>query len=234
MKKSHLLSMTAVLALLAAAPVPVLAANKATMDENPNLRDDDYITLSGTVGKIESGDEFELNYGSGKIKVDTNDFWPEMFKPDGEASNLAYRLKTGDKVTVSGRVDKSWLTENEIEAETLSYRTGSQITTFRNPNLQSNWTDRHFDYFREDGKLSLAGSVMRVVNDHEFILGYSGGNTIQVDTDGVDVPKTKPLTVGERVTVYGTFDKGLTERDEIQAEAIERSDYHMRLGSLQN
>lgn len=234
MKKNHLLSMTAVLALLAVAPAPVYAANEATSDENPNLKDDDYVTLSGTVGKMISGDEFELNYGSGKIKVDTNDFWPEIFKPDSEASNLAYKLKPGDRVTVSGRVDKSWLTENEIEAEAISYRTGSYTTTYRNPNLQSNWKDRHFDYFREDGKLSLAGSVTRIVNDHEFILGYGGGNSIQVDTDGLGVPKTNPFTVGERVTVYGTFDKGLTERDEIQAEAIERSDYYKRMGSAQN
>ena len=226
--------MTAILALLAATPAPVYAANEETMDENPNLKDEDYVTLSGTVGSILSGDEFELNYGSGKIKVDTNDFWPEMFKPDSEASNLAYRLKTGDKVTVSGRVDKSWLTANEIEAESISYRTGSSITTYRNPNAQSNWLDRHLDYFREGGRMSLAGTITKVVNDHEFILRYGNGNTIQVDTDGLGVPKTSPFVVGERVTVYGTFDKGLTERNEIQAEAIDRSDFYMRLGAVQD
>lgn len=226
--------MTAVLALLAAAPAPAYAANEITTDENPNLKDDDHVTLSGTVGTILSGDEFELNYGSGQIKVDTNDFWPEMFKPDSKASNLAYRLKTGDRVTVSGRVDKSWLTANEIEAESISIRNGSSITTYRNPKQQSNWLDRHLDYFREGGRMSLAGTVTQIVNDHEFILKYGSGSTIQVDTDGLEVPKTSPFVVGERVTVYGTFDKGLTERNEIQAEAIDRSDFYRRMSSLQD
>ena len=234
MKKSHLLSMTAVLALLAAAPAPLYAANESTTDENPNLKDEDYVTLSGTVGSILSGDEFELNYGSGKIKVDTNDFWPDMFKPGSEASNLAYRLKTGDKITVSGRVDKSWLTANEIEAEAISYQTGSYITTYRNPNAQSGWMDRNLDYFREGGRMSLAGTITQIVNDHEFILSYGSGTTIQVDTDGLGVPKNSPFVVGEHVTVYGTFDKGLIERNEIQAEVINRSDYLMRLGSVVN
>lgn len=230
MKKSRILSMTAAMALLAA--TQGYAANEVTQDENPNLRDEDYVTLSGTVGKILSGDEFELRYGSGTIKVDTNDYWPEIFNPSGDASNMAYRMKTGDKVTVSGRVDKSWLTANEIEAETISYRSGSSITTYRNPNLQSNWLDRNLDYFREGGRMSLAGKITQVVNDHEFILQYGGGNTIQVDTDGIDLRKSNPFAVGERVTVYGTYDKGLTERNEIQAEAIDRSDYYMRLGAV--
>ncbi len=197
------------------------AANRA----NPDLMHNDYVTLSGTVGKMVSGDEFELNYGSGVIRVDTNDTWPELFKAD--KARTVPMLKTGDRVTVTGRVDKNWMTANEIEAETVTFGSGNYTTTYRNPNTRGSWIDRNLDYFREGGRMSITGTVTEVKNDHEFILQYPGGS-MQVDTDGIAIPAASRIAVGERVTVYGTYDKGLTERNEIQAESIDRSAYYTR------
>lgn len=191
------------------------------------LTHNEYVTLSGTVGKVISADEFELNYGSGTIKVDTNDTWPEMFTRHKDRGNLPL-IKPGDNVTVSGRVDKNWLTANEIEAEMVTIATGNMTTTFRNPRNTGNIIQRNIGYFSKGGQMSLSGTVTEVKNDHEFILQYGSGNTIQVDTDTLSIPNDQRIAVGERVTVYGTFDKGLTERNEIQAEAIDRSDHYTR------
>ncbi|MBI1301759.1 MAG: NirD/YgiW/YdeI family stress tolerance protein [Alphaproteobacteria bacterium] len=216
------LSTTAVYATgntAAKTPTVAPAANSA------NLTHNDYVTLSGSVARIMDGDEFELNYGSGMIKVDTNDTWPELFK--AETNRVTNMLKTGDRVTVTGRVDKNWLTANEIEAEVISLSNGNSIVTYRNPASRNSWLDRNLDYFREGGRMSLTGTVTEVKNDHEFILQYGGG-TIQIDTDGVNIPSASRIAVGERVTVYGTYDKGLFERNEIQAEAIDRGGYYTR------
>jgi uncharacterized protein YdeI (BOF family) len=222
MKTSCLVSMTAMAALLAGAHAH---ATDAPMRSHADLTHNDYVTLSGTVGKVLSGDEFELNYGAGMIKVDTNDAWPELFQQDRDKA--AYRVKTGDRVTVTGRVDKNWMTANEIEAETITYGSGAMTTTYRHPKMRGTWFERNLDYFREGGRMSLTGTVTEIKNDHEFILQYAGG-TMQVDTDGIAIPSANRIAVGERVTVYGTYDKGLTERNEIQAEGIDRSDYYSR------
>lgn len=74
-----------------------------------SLQDGAYVTLSGTVGKIVDGDEFELRHGKGTIMVDTNDDWPNLF--DNNAGQI---LKTGDKVRVSGEVDDNLFTKKEM------------------------------------------------------------------------------------------------------------------------
>jgi uncharacterized protein YdeI (BOF family) len=196
-------------------------------DANPALTHNDYVTLSGTITGIVSGDEFEMDYGTGTIRVDTNDTWPELFK---DAPAGASRLKKGDRVTVTGRVDKNWLTANEIEADYLSFGGDNYTMTYRNPrNRDFLGPASRGGYFSEGGRLSVTGTVTHVKNDHEFVLQYPGG-LVHVDTDGIALPKATPIAVGEQVTVYGTFDKGFTEKKELLAQGIDRSNYFTRAG----
>ncbi len=193
---------------------------------NPDLIHNDYVTLSGTVDQILNADEFTLNYGSGKIKVDTNDSWPQLFKDD--RTKVGYVLRSGDQVTVRGRVDRNWTAANEIEAEMVSHDTGAHVVTYYTPNMRSNRADNlNPGYFREGGRMSLTGTVAEIKNADEFILRYSGGE-IQVDTNGIAIPSNQRLAVGERVTVYGVYDEGIIERNEIQADGIDRSNYFTR------
>lgn len=212
------LSMASIAVLLSAGA----AHAEIAKDTNPDLTDNNYVSLSGTVGKILDQDEFELNYGTGTIKVDMDDNWPSILTKEG-ATNAATLLKAGDKVTVSGKVDKNWLTANEIDAEAVTFKSGSHLITYSKEERSENMWDRGMDYFRESGQISMNGKVTEVKNDHEFILQYGGG-TIQVDTDPLEVPPSKPIAVGDTITVIGTYDKGITERNEIQATRIYRSE----------
>ncbi len=248
MKKRHLLPVTAMTALLAATAVyaedePASVGTDQTSGtttmtppgtemsrsghstKNADLTDNDYVTLSGTVDQVLGEDEFTLNYGNGKIKVDTNDSWPELFKQ--QKGGVGYLIKSGDKVTVTGRVDKNWTTANEIEAEAVSYALGNFVMTYYTPNMRKNMASHTSPYFSTGGRLSLTGTVTEVKNDEEFILQYPGG-TIQVDTDKIDIPVNRRIEVGERLTVYGTYDEGIMKRNEIKADTINRTYYFTR------
>lgn len=73
------------------------------------MRDDEYMSLTGTISNITEDDKFMLNYGTGTIEVETDGI-------DLEESN---RLSVGDRVTVEGELDKNWFSARELEADTI-------------------------------------------------------------------------------------------------------------------
>ena len=201
-------------------------AEDGTMKQRKMLKDDTHVTLSGTVGKIMDGDEFELRHKNGSIKVDTNDRWPNLFSQD--ASEI---LKTGDKVRVSGVVDDNLFTKKEIDATRIAHDGMQYYRVY--------WLDddaRDYDYVywydrnRDGEDIVISGTISRVTDDQEFMLNYTGG-TIQVDADDISEAKTDWLAVGDQITVFGEIDDDWFEKREIDAERIVRVSYYPPLVS---
>jgi uncharacterized protein YdeI (BOF family) len=101
-----ILSVTfAVFVLAVGAAVAVHAASK-----NPYSRPDGtWISISGTV-KTVFPNSFTLDYGSGLITVEMD---------DGDRDADAYKLLSGDKVTVNGRIDDDFFEKTKIEASSV-------------------------------------------------------------------------------------------------------------------
>lgn len=76
-----------------------------------------YVTLSGTVSKILDNDRFELDYGNGVTQIDYDDALHELFK------KTDHKIKAGDKVTVTGKIDNNWFTRREILVSSILHIT---------------------------------------------------------------------------------------------------------------
>ena len=88
----------------------VLAPAALAFAGDPYLKgDDSWITVSGTVETV-SPDRFILNYGEGLITVEMD---------DGDRDADAYKLISGDEVTVSGRIDDDFFERRSIEASSV-------------------------------------------------------------------------------------------------------------------
>jgi uncharacterized protein YdeI (BOF family) len=94
----------------ASALVLALTASTAAWAENPmNEPDDSWISVSGTVDTV-TEDAFALDYGEGVMTVEMD---------DGDRDADGYKLISGDKVTVSGRIDDDLFEARTIEASSV-------------------------------------------------------------------------------------------------------------------
>lgn len=199
------------------------AAKDAVTGAAATAPDDSYITLSGTVGSMVDQDEFYLNYGKGRVKVDTNDKWPNMFKP--EANNVTRVLKEGDHVVVTGKVDDNWFTNREIEASSIRHQRGGQVFSYDlDPNASTMAGIDPATILDQQGRVALTGTITREVNNDRYQMRYGTGaqaKTIEVDTTGVDNAKIDNLKVGDRITVTGTVDDTLFNKRELNAQNVQ-------------
>lgn len=83
--------------------MPAIAADPAEKDNNT------WISVSGTVKSV-SPDTFILEYDKGTIPVEMDDW-------DNDAD--AYKVVTGDKVTVNGIIDDDLFERKSIEASSV-------------------------------------------------------------------------------------------------------------------
>lgn len=204
-------------------PAPAVAAAKGT-DKSGNIKfeNDAYITISGTVGEITDGDEFMLNHAGGMIKVDTNDTWPDLF-----ANDAATLLKTGDRVSVTGKVDNNLFTTNEIEAYRMTVAGNSYSRVYTNQAYAPSYENDYAAYnnvaygagLEDDQKVRISGEVSRIEKDDKFMLRYGNGE-IMVDTDDVEFSNVTALAVGDEVVVFGEVDKDLFQKKEVEAERV--------------
>ncbi len=78
--------------------------------------DEDNVRLTGTVMRLVDDETLELSYGTGTIRVDTEDL-------NRDTQNW---LQVGDIITVYGEMDNNWFGKKELEANylvrTSSYR----------------------------------------------------------------------------------------------------------------
>lgn len=204
-------------------PAPAAAvAEGADKQGNVTFRNDAYITLTGTVGNIIDDDEFQLNHAGGVITVDTNDSWPDLFRKD--APTL---LKTGDRVTVTGKVDNNLFSTNEIEAYRLEV-SGEQFSRVYTderyaPGSKDDYAAYHNVTYgaglEDDQKVRLAGEVARILDDDAFLLRYGNGE-IRVDIDDVEFSDANRLMVGDEVIVFGEVDKDWFSKKEVEADRV--------------
>src|SRR5688572_22201289 len=89
-------------------------ANTLNTPDRNLMQDDAYVTLTGKVASVTENDAFQLDYGKGVIRVDTNDGRSNIFQ--GADANAGNVLREGDQVTVTGRIDNNWFSEREIDA----------------------------------------------------------------------------------------------------------------------
>ena len=237
LKKIHIMSSASLLALAMAVTPALAETTTATTVTTPvtvaptvttpvaNLVNNSYVTLSGVVGEVTEGDEFELRYGGGTVMVDTNDTWPDLFKKDASMF-----IKTGDRITVTGRVDANFFDKKEIEAYRLTVHNDNYYRTYTNndyapsyqPDTQYYYYPYDADNSLDDKTVSMTGQVSAVGGNDDFMLRY-GDREIKVDTDKLNFTDASRLTVGDIVTVYGNLDKDWFNKTEVEATKIVRT-----------
>ena len=214
--KSSLIAMSIGLLYVSAAPAQDATSTAAPAAQIP---DNTYITISGLVSKVDDGDEFELTYAGGTIEVDTNDSWPGLFKKD--STDL---IKTGDHVTVSGRIDDNYFTGKELDAYALTSYSKGFTRNFRNDAIfpkDYNYAPHGEDSFLADkNTVRLVGRVSEITGNDKFMLAYGNGGTIKVNTNKLQVPGANYVAVGDQVIVYGDVNRDWTLKKEIDARQI--------------
>ncbi len=178
-----------------------------------------YVTLSGTVSEILDGDQFELDYGNGVTQVDYDDALHDLFQKNG------HKIKTGDKVTVTGKIDNSWFTKHEILVSSIIHISDDYIILYKRPSAEAPAIAGAPLFL--DGQVALTGIVSGVAYDGSLTLHYEGG-TIQVDASGIKIPDNNRIVSGDVVTVYGKIDNSFFESRAITAGKIEKIGLYSR------
>ena len=186
-----------------------------TADPNPYEQSDEtWISISGTVDTVEA-DTFTLDYGNGAIIVEMD---------DGDRDADAYSLLKGDKVTVTGRVDKGFFESTTIEASSVyvenlgtTFFASSVDEEERESIIASAWTPVVI------ARTEVRGTVTEV-NGEEFILD-TGDRMVRVDVgtlsyNPLDDDGYQRIDVGDRVKVIGWIDTDLFEGRELKAESL--------------
>jgi uncharacterized protein YdeI (BOF family) len=109
--------------------------NSMRAERTDNLPDNGMISLTGTVERVVNNDEFDINYGGGTMRVDTNDAWPNLFKRDANVAGK--QLSVGDRVYVMGKIDNNFFTKREIDAYSLRHEQGGEIFNYE-PQVKAN------------------------------------------------------------------------------------------------
>lgn len=170
----------------------------------------DYIALTGTVVST-AEDRFELDYGSGTIPVEMDDY--DEY-PEGK------HLFENDRVTVYGYVDDEFYEKRTIEAQSVYVRNlGTQF-------YASGADEEDFpptDPLAHPPGVAYRGRVI-AVNGNGFVVD-TGTRQIHVNTsalpyDPLDDEGYQRLEEGDRVYVTGTLDGDLFDRFEVDAGSV--------------
>lgn len=186
------------------------ATDKATVKNAANR---EWISLSGTVKSV-SDDDFTLNYGDGQIVVEMDNYgWQDQ----------GY-LKSGDRVSVTGRIDNDFYEMKKIEASSV-------FVPGRNEYFSANPADEEDGYYaysvgyftsdaaaKDDEWVAFTGTV-RSIDDDEIAVD-TGFRTIDVDLG--DARGTEAaIDVGDRVSVTGEMDDAdLFDAREVEATSV--------------
>lgn len=195
------------------ASVPTLAANNSA---NQPLKKSDgtWVTLSGEVTKV-SADVFTMDYGDGEVLVEVD---------DGDFDNDAYKFLDGDKVTVTGKVDKNFFTSNTLEAQSI-YVEGLN-TTFISSAADEEEADRYITvaYMPADlTEMTLVGDVT-AVKENSFEIKVAGQNiTVSTDDLGFDPMDDEgylKIADGDRIKVVANVEPEFFGDYALEAETI--------------
>lgn len=193
-----------------------LLTMNCALAQNPYLKKDDaWISISGKVESVKP-DQFTLNYGEGKVTVEMD---------DGDRDADAYKLLKGDKVTVSGFIDKDFFEKTKIEASSV-YVENLGVTFY-----SSSIDEEDFNYYGlyvttpiVPGAATIYGRITSV-DGREFTLKTPLNTKLEVNTsDMVFNPMDKQgyikIKKGDYVRVSGKMTSGLFKDDEFNANSI--------------
>lgn len=211
LSKSLSLLLTFALSLLLVVPTQAQDAD-TTQTPNPYLQEDDtWISISGTVGTV-SPQSFTLDYGDGIVMVEMDDW-------DADAD--AYKVASGDKVTVFGEIDDDFFEATTIEASSVYVE---DLGTY----FYASAADEEDTFVTVVTPIAVGGTVVQGtvtnVGDGEFVLN-TGLRQLTVEVDEMlynplDDEGYQRIKVGDRVSVSGTMDNDLFEGRELVAETI--------------
>lgn len=207
--KQTILTATGVLALSSFFTFPAQAVNPYYYSNR------DPILITGKVIS-NSGDVFQLDYGTGAVIVELDD-WDSLH-------NEADKLLNGETVTVSGKIDNDLFEKHSIEAGTVYvhdrniFYYGSEIDEEGPANLYS------YSFNAPEGSLISASGSVKNISGREFTLDTGFGD-ITVDTDKMiynplDDEGFQQIDAGDRVSVSGILDDGFFEGRHIEADNI--------------
>jgi len=192
-----------------------LTGATAVWAEDPMTEpDDSWISVSGTVESV-TNDAFVLDYGEGVMTVEMD---------DGDRDADGYKLVSGDKVTVNGRIDDDLFEARTLEAssvyveniDTYFYASAFDdeaindvIVTVQRPVVISATT--------------VQGRVTEVSSD-EFVVD-TGLRKVRVEVEEMaynplDDEGYQKIEVGDRVSVTGQIDDDLFEGRELVADSV--------------
>lgn len=206
----HSLILMAIAGALTFTAVPAaMAANAAT--KVSEAQNHDWITLRGTV-KSTDAQQFTLGYKGGDIRI-------EM---DGRGSFTPSALKAGDRVVVTGRLDKDFYEQKKIEASSVYVPRLSEYF-YASPRDEENG---YYSYslsmmnWDDDDWLTITGRVQSI--DGKDMVVSTGTRSFAVDTDGMtNSPVGNLVDVGDRVLVSGQIDDAdLFDGREIEAHTV--------------
>lgn len=191
---------------------PALAANKA--QQNP---DNATVAVSGTVAKADAQDSFVLDYGTGTVRVEMDD-WHKVNKPGN--------VLEGDKVKVYGRVDRDIEETATIEAKSVYLpNLGIRFEQSAADEESMVGVDLASAQSVNVGDVAVTGRVDSI-DDRVFTLN-TGFQAFTVDTSRMDYnPLKNPglrdraVRIGDRVTVQGTLSSDLFELGKMNADAV--------------
>ena len=197
-------ALTLLLAAFVAAP--------AAAEKDPYaMADDTWISISGTVESV-SPNTFLLDYGEGTITVEMD---------DGDRDADAYKLLTGDNVTVSGVIDDDFFETTTIEASSVYVE---KLGTY----FYASSIDEEDNLITITTPIVLSQTVVqgkvKKVEDEEFVLD-TGYDEIRVEVeemayDPLDDEGYQKIRVGDTVSVTGTMDDDFLEGRELVASSI--------------
>lgn len=200
----------AILSMLFA--TPALAGNVA--QQNP---DNSWVTVSGTVAKADAQDSFVLDYGTGTVRVEM-DNWHKVNKPGN--------VMEGDKVRVRGLVDRDIEETATIEAKKV-YLENLGISFQASPGDEEAMVgvDLASEPSVTVGDVTVTGRV-ESIDDRMFTLNI-GDLAFSVDTSRMDYnPLKNPglrdraVRVGDLVTVKGNLTSDRFELDKMRASQV--------------
>lgn len=205
----RLISMgTAVFAMLVTPAATASEVNPYAMANNT------WVTISGSV-KAVSKDSFMLDYGDGLITVEMD---------DGDRDADAYKLMTGDKVTVSGKIDDDFLELATIEASSVFVE--NLGTTFFASAIDEEASEALAGVITTPVVISdtIVTGTVTSVNSSEFTVD-TGLRKIKVDVGSMaynplDDEGFLKVDVGDRVKVRGDINHELFEGREMEADYI--------------
>lgn len=183
-----------------------------------NKTNGEFVTLSGKVTNVKAN-SFTLNSEGKEIPVEMDDY--NAWVADG------FKLINGDRVVVTGKVDKDFLEKKKVEAGSV-YVKNIDTFFFASSDDEEDMsyvpsTYRYVSSLPEGALVDMQGTIT-AVSGREFTID-TGVRKVKVDTEKLgynpmDKTGFTKLNVGDRVRVSGKVDDNLFEPKEVAASYV--------------